>query len=80
MTPPARIAAAIEIVDRFLAGEAVEKALTSWARGSRFAGSKDRAAVRDLVFDAVRCLRSFAARGGAMTGRGVMLGGLRASG
>ena len=80
MTPAARLSAAIEIVDRFLAGEAAEKALTGWARASRFAGSKDRAAVRDLVFDALRSLRSHAARGGAMTGRGVILGGVRARG
>jgi 16S rRNA (cytosine967-C5)-methyltransferase len=77
MTPAARHAAAIEILDRFLAGAAAEQALTTWARGSRFAGSKDRAAVRDLVFDALRCLRSHAALGGAMTGRGLVLGGLR---
>ena len=78
MTPAARLAAAIEILDRFLAGEAAEKALTAWARAARFAGSKDRAAVRDLVFDGLRCLRSQAALGGAMTGRGIVLGGLRA--
>lgn len=77
MTPAARHAAAIAVLDRFLAGEPAEKALTSWARASRYAGAKDRAAVRDLVFDALRCLRSHAALGGAMTGRGLVLGGLR---
>ncbi|MCX7645710.1 MAG: RsmB/NOP family class I SAM-dependent RNA methyltransferase [Rhodobacteraceae bacterium] len=80
MTPAARHAAAIDVLDRFLAGEPAEKALTSWARASRYAGAKDRAAVRDLVFDALRCLRSHAALGGAMTGRGLVLGGLRARG
>jgi len=54
-------------------------ALIGWARRSRFAGSKDRAAVRDHVFDAVRCRRRFVAWGGAMTGRGLMLGALRAA-
>lgn len=73
MTPAARLAAAIALLDRVLAGEPAEKALTSWARSSRFAGSKDRAAVRDHVFDALRCLRSHAALGGAMTGRGLIL-------
>ncbi|MWD27370.1 RsmB/NOP family class I SAM-dependent RNA methyltransferase [Aquicoccus sp. SCR17] len=81
MTPGARVAAAIEILDRVLGGEAAEKALTSWARASRFAGSKDRAAIRDHVFDALRRLRSAAAGGGCapgqMTGRGVMIGLLR---
>lgn len=80
MTPGARVAAAITVLDRVLAGEAAEKALVNWARGSRFAGSGDRAAVRDLVFDALRRMRSCAALGGGMTGRGLMLGLARAQG
>jgi 16S rRNA (cytosine967-C5)-methyltransferase len=76
MTPAARIAAAADLLDRIFAGEPAEKALTAWARRSRFAGSKDRAAIRDHVFDALRCRRSHAALGGAETGRGVMLGQL----
>ena len=80
MTPAARISAAIEILDRVLAGAPAERELTNWGRANRFAGSKDRAAIRDHVFDALRCLGSFAALGGARTGRGVMLGALGASG
>ncbi|MDO8884083.1 MAG: RsmB/NOP family class I SAM-dependent RNA methyltransferase [Pseudotabrizicola sp.] len=80
MTPAARISAAMEILDRVLAGAPAEQALTNWARGSRFAGSGDRNAIRDLVYDALRCRRSYAALGGAETGRGLMLGALRASG
>lgn len=80
MTPAARVQAAIEILDEIVAGKPAEQALTGWARRSRFAGSKDRAAVRDHVFDALRCLRSHAARGGAGTGRGLMLGALRQAG
>ncbi|WP_435659510.1 RsmB/NOP family class I SAM-dependent RNA methyltransferase [Leisingera caerulea] len=80
MTPAARLQAAIEILDQVLAGEPAEKALTSWGRRSRFAGSKDRAAVRDHVFSAVRCLRSHAALGGARSGRGLILGALREAG
>lgn len=80
MTPGARIAAAIAVLDRALAGDPVERALTNWARSSRFAGSGDRAAVRDLVYDAMRCQRSFAALGGANTGRGLMLGHVRSTG
>lgn len=80
MTPAARQQAAIEILDQVLAGEAAEKALTSWGRRSRFAGSKDRAAVRDHVFTALRCLRSHAALGGARSGRGLILGALREAG
>lgn len=80
MIPAARIQAAIEILDAILDGQAAEQALTRWARSSRFAGSGDRAAVRDHVFDALRCRRSFAVLGGALTGRGLMLGAVRASG
>ena len=80
MTPQARLSAAIEVLDRILAGTAAEQALTNWGRASRFAGSGDRAALRDLVFDALRCKRSYAALGGAETGRGLVLGGLRVRG
>lgn len=80
MTPGARLSAAIDILDRVLAGASAEQALTNWGRANRYAGSGDRSAVRDLVFDALRCKRSFAAWGGAETGRGLILGGLRAAG
>ena len=80
MTPGARVSAAITVLDRALAGDPVERVLTNWARGSRFAGSGDRATVRDLVYDALRCRHSFAALGGADTGRGLMLGHARSTG
>ncbi|MGB4907300.1 MAG: RsmB/NOP family class I SAM-dependent RNA methyltransferase, partial [Tabrizicola sp.] len=67
MTPSARCAAAIAILDRVLSGEPAEKALTNWGRASRFAGSGDRAAVRDLVFDALRQRQSAAVLGGGLT-------------
>ena len=68
MTPGARIAAAITVLDQIIDGAAAEQALTAWARGSRFAGSKDRAAVRDHVFDVLRAKRSL----GDGTGRSLM--------
>lgn len=80
MTPAARLQAAAELLDLILDGTPAEKALTGWARRSRFAGSKDRAAIRDHVFDALRCRRSFAALGGRLTGRGLMIGMVRANG
>lgn len=80
MTPAARLSAASTVLDRVLAGAPAEQALTNWGRASRFAGSGDRAAVRDTVFAALRCRRSFAALGGSETGRGLVLGGLRAAG
>ena len=58
MTPGARVAAAIAVLDQIGGGAFAEQALTGWARASRFAGAKDRAAVRDHVFDVLRCRRS----------------------
>jgi 16S rRNA (cytosine967-C5)-methyltransferase len=77
MTPAARVQAAIEVLDDILAGRPAEQALTRWARGARYAGSKDRAGVRDHVFQALRCKRSYAALGGGETGRGLMIGALQ---
>lgn len=74
MTPAARVQAAIEVLDAYLSGRTLEQCLSQWARAHRFAGSKDRAALRDLVFDAVRRRASYAWLGGGLTGRGLMLG------
>lgn len=68
MTPGARVAAAIAVLDQINDGAAAEQALTVWARGSRYAGSKDRTAVRDHVFDVLRAKRSL----GDGDGRGLM--------
>ena len=80
MTPAARIAAAIEILDRYLSGAPAEKVLTSWARAHRFAGSGDRAAIRDHVYQAIRCRASYGWLGGGETGRALMIGQARACG
>ncbi|SPF81342.1 RsmB/NOP family class I SAM-dependent RNA methyltransferase [Pseudoprimorskyibacter insulae] len=80
MTPDARIAAAIEILDDMGRGKAAEPALSQWARGHRFAGSKDRAAIRDIVFDALRKRRSAAASGGGESGRALLQGWVRLDG
>ncbi|MBU3032065.1 RsmB/NOP family class I SAM-dependent RNA methyltransferase [Paracoccus marinaquae] len=80
MTPAARMAAAIGVLDRVLGGLPAEQALLRWSRASRFAGSGDRAAVRDLVYDALRRRNSLAARGGSLSGRGLMIGHLRDAG
>jgi len=73
MTPGARLSAAIELLDAIIAGDPAERALTRWARASRFAGSKDRAAVRDLVFDGLRRRRSLGWLGGGDNGRAIVL-------
>ncbi|WP_299657805.1 RsmB/NOP family class I SAM-dependent RNA methyltransferase [uncultured Tateyamaria sp.] len=80
MTPGARVAAAIDVLDAIVAGQPAAQALTRWARNSRFAGSKDRAAVRDHVYDVLRHWRSDAARGGGFSGRARMIGRMRGLG
>ena len=80
MTPAARVAASVDILDEILTGRPAEQVLTHWARANRYAGSGDRAAIRDHVYDVLRCRRSFGWRGGAETGRGLMIGALRAVG
>ena len=59
MTPPARLQSAIEILDLILAsardnGAAADTIIAKWFSTRRFAGSKDRRAVRDLVYLAIR--------------------------
>ena len=80
MTPGARVAAAIEILHDMSEGLAAEQALTRWARRSRFAGSKDRAAIRDHIFDVLRCQRTAAHYGGGTSPRSLMIGMLHQQG
>lgn len=80
MTPGARAAAAIAVLEQVLAGRPAEVALTNWGRANRYAGSGDRASVRDIVFDVLRCRRSCAALGGGQGARALVLGWARARG
>lgn len=82
MTPAARIAAAIGLIDAFLDGpEMMDRLLTRWGRENRYAGSGDRRAVADHCHDALRRLRSAShAAGGPPGGRAAMLGLLRQEG
>src|SRR5690349_2522993 len=59
MTPAARLQAAIEIVDEVIAsarddGPPADSIVTRYFKRRRYAGSKDRRAVRELVFRAIR--------------------------
>ena len=67
---------AATLLDEIVSGAPAEQVLTRWARKSRYAGSRDRAAVRDLVFDVLRCKRSYGWCGGGDSGRALMLGRL----
>ena len=81
MKPAARVQAAIEIIDTIIGnGFRAEHAFKTWERENRYAGSKDRAAIRDYVYDALRNLRTFAARGGSLTGRAIFISALREHG
>jgi len=59
MTPAARLQAAIEIVDEVIAsaredGPPADSIVTRYFKHRRYAGSKDRRAVRELVFRVIR--------------------------
>ena len=78
MIPAARIAAAIEVLtDLETRRRPAADALKDWGQTHRFAGSKDRAAIASLVYDALRRRASAAYVMGAQTPRAVMLGMLR---
>lgn len=77
MRPAARLSAAIEIMDEWLAGRgAVDTLVAAWGRRHRFAGRHDRSAIADHVHTALRHKASAGALMGAGTGRGLVLGAL----
>lgn len=70
MTPAARIQAAIEILDAIAAaaregGAPADAIFAEAMRARRYAGSKDRRAIRAHVYDAIRVVRSAPASGRA---------------
>jgi 16S rRNA (cytosine967-C5)-methyltransferase len=74
MTPAARVQAAIELLDEIIAaaggsGAAADTIIARYFKARRYAGSKDRRAVRDLVYAGIR-------RTGELppSGRAAMLG------
>ena len=80
MTPAARISAAIEILaDLETRRRPAADAAKDWGQTHRFAGSKDRAAIAALVFDALRVRASSAFVMQDESARGVMLGALHES-
>jgi 16S rRNA (cytosine967-C5)-methyltransferase len=78
MTPSARIAAAIEaLADIEERRRPAADALKDWGLARRFAGSKDRAAISALVYDALRRKASSAWLMDGAEPRAVMIGALR---
>jgi 16S rRNA (cytosine967-C5)-methyltransferase len=74
MRTGARIKAAIEVLDEVLnRHRPAAGALADWGKSHRFAGSGDRAAIGNLLYDALRRKRSLAAQMGSDTPRGVVL-------
>lgn len=70
MTPAARVQAAIEILDLVVAaaranGAPADRLIADWFRSRRFAGSKDRRAVRELTYRAIRACGEMPASGRA---------------
>jgi 16S rRNA (cytosine967-C5)-methyltransferase len=77
MTPSARLSAAIEVLaDIEARRRPAPDALKDWGLSHRFAGSKDRAAIASLVYDALRRRASAAWVMGEATPRAVLLGAL----
>ncbi len=74
MRLPGRIAAAIEVLADIEARKRpVSEALKAWGLNNRFAGAGDRAAIGNLVYDALRRKQSHAARMGSDSPRALVL-------
>ncbi len=74
MTPAARVQAAIEVLDAIIDaarsnGPPADRLVADWFKAHRFAGSKDKRAIRELVYDAIRTCGPVPA-----SGRAAMLG------
>lgn len=70
MTPAARVQAAIELLDAVIeaakaGGAPADRLVTDYFRQRRYAGSKDRRAVRELLYDAIRACGPVPASGRA---------------
>lgn len=74
MKPAGRLSGAIEILTGIIERHRpASEALNDWGKAHRFAGSGDRAAIGNLVYDALRRKASAAAQMGAETPRAMAL-------
>ena len=77
MKPAGRLQAAIEVLSEIQDRRApASQALAEWGKSHRFAGSSDRAAIGNLVYDALRRKASISARMGSQNPRTLALGTL----
>jgi 16S rRNA (cytosine967-C5)-methyltransferase len=75
MRPGPRIRSAIEVLGEILQRHRpAAQALADWGKASRFAGSGDRAAVGNVVYDALRRKNSIGAQMGSDVPRALVLG------
>lgn len=70
MTPSARVQAAIDLLDAVIAaargqGASADRIAAEWFRARRFVGSKDRRAIREMVWSAIRACGPVPASGRA---------------
>jgi 16S rRNA (cytosine967-C5)-methyltransferase len=80
VTPGARLAAAIEVLDAIAAGKGpADGVLKAWGKSHRFAGSKDRRAIAERVYNTLRARGRLQADLGEteVTARGLVLCALR---
>src|SRR5262245_11097269 len=74
MRPGAQMRSAIEVLEEILIRHRpAGSALADWGKSHRFAGSGDRAAIGNLVYDALRRKRSLGARMGSDMPRALVL-------
>src|SRR3954467_4266050 len=74
MRPGAHIKAAVEVLEEILEKHRpAATALADWGKNHRFAGSGDRAAIGNLIYDALRRRRSLAAQRGTPARRAMAL-------
>lgn len=77
MTPGARLAAAIEVLDLIRHARApADGVLKAWGREHRYAGSGDRRAIAERVYTTLRARIRLCHRMGEETGRALILGAL----
>jgi 16S rRNA (cytosine967-C5)-methyltransferase len=81
MTPAARLQAAIDILTALdNTAQPADRFLREWLRTRRYAGSKDRAAVGERIYDVLRHRAQYGWRMGSKTPRALVLASLLAEG